>query len=160
MYRKSLPTRLNQIGGKSRIGIVSFTETAKKEQELTQKVNFLKTVIDSLKIAHGTNHYDGFLKASNLFDPFTTNQKVLVMFTDGYTSAGANPVMLTDMLKGNDTSIYIVGMEGSHGPVCEVIEKWADSPPIAYTDFTDDLEQIDALFEKIVNPKKSDYLHP
>ena len=38
-----------------------------------------------------TNHQDAFIKALDLFDPASTNEKILVMFTDGVTTEGVSP---------------------------------------------------------------------
>lgn len=51
----------------------------------------LKAAVDSLAAGGFTNHADAFAKATALFDPNSTNAKVMVMFTDGKTTAGPDP---------------------------------------------------------------------
>ena len=149
MYSKNHPARSDQVGDKDRIGIVSFSNIATKDQILTQSVEHLKTAIDKLETSAGSNHYDGFMKACELFDPLSEAKKVLVMFTDGFASAGSDPLILAAALKNSGIFIYVIGLEGARGTIAEVITDWASYPPWAYTDLTDDLEQIDTLFEKI-----------
>lgn len=80
-----------QIGSGSRIGIVSFATTATEDTQLITSVDTLKNAVDSLSAGGSTNHADAFSKAMALFDPASGNQKVIVMFTDGNTTAGAPP---------------------------------------------------------------------
>ena len=51
----------------------------------------LKTAVDDLGAGEITNHADAFAKAIQLFDPASANAKVMVMFTDGNTTAGGPP---------------------------------------------------------------------
>ena len=51
----------------------------------------LKSAVDALTAGGNTNHADAFTKANALFDPASTNTKVIVMFTDGNTTAGDPP---------------------------------------------------------------------
>ena len=76
------------IGSGSRIGIVSFADTATADTLLITSVATLKSAVDSLTAGGFTNHADAFAKAKQLFDPLSTNAKVIVMFTDGQTTAG------------------------------------------------------------------------
>lgn len=56
----------------------------------------LKAAVDSLAAGGFTNHADAFAKANALFDPNSTNAKVMVMFTDGKTTAGPDPSVQID----------------------------------------------------------------
>lgn len=56
----------------------------------------LKAAVDSLAAGGFTNHTDAFAKATALFDPNSTNAKVMVMFTDGKTTAGPDPSVQVD----------------------------------------------------------------
>ena len=80
-----------QIGSGSRIGIVSFASTAAADTQLITDVDTLKSAVDALTAGGNTNHADAFTKANALFDPASTNTKVIVMFTDGNTTAGDPP---------------------------------------------------------------------
>ena len=80
-----------QIGSGSRMGVVSFASTAAADTQLITSVDELKAAVDGLTASGGTNHADAFAKATQLFDPNSSNAKVMVMFTDGNTTAGAPP---------------------------------------------------------------------
>ena len=75
------------IGSGSHIGIVSFSDDAADTQLITS-VNALKNAVDALSAGGSTNHAAAFTKATELFDPASANGKVIVMFTDGKTTAG------------------------------------------------------------------------
>lgn len=79
------------IGSGSHIGIVSFADTATADTQLITSVATLKAAVDGLTAGGLTNHADAFTKAVQLFDPSSTNAKVIVMFTDGKTTTGAQP---------------------------------------------------------------------
>lgn len=57
------------IGSGSRIGIVSFSDTATQNTQLITSVAALKTAVDSLSAGGSTNHADAFTKATELFNP-------------------------------------------------------------------------------------------
>lgn len=80
-----------QIGSGSRLGIVSFGNTATADTQLITSVDTLKAAVDSLAAAGSTNHADAFTKAAQLFDPASPNAKVMVLFTDGNTTTGGPP---------------------------------------------------------------------
>ena len=80
-----------QIGSGSRIGIVSFASTAAADTQLVTSVDTLKDAVDGLTSGGSTNHADAFTKAIQLFDPASSNAKVIVLFTDGNTTTGEPP---------------------------------------------------------------------
>ena len=80
-----------EIGSGSHIGIVSFANTAMQNTQMITSVDALKNAVDALVAGGSTNHADAFDKAVGLFDPNSSNAKVIVMFTDGKTTAGAPP---------------------------------------------------------------------
>ena len=79
------------IGSGSQMGIVSFAATATTDTPLTTSVDDLKNAVDALIADGSTNHADAFSKAIQLFDPMSSNAKVIVLFTDGKTTAGPPP---------------------------------------------------------------------
>lgn len=79
------------IDSGSRIGIVSFASTATADTQLITSVADLKDAVAGLTAGGSTNHADAFTTAVSLFDPLSANAKVIVMFTDGKTTAGAPP---------------------------------------------------------------------
>ena len=89
-----------QIGSGSQIGLVSFSDSATVDTSLTTSVATLKTAVDSLTSGGSTNHADGFAKATQLFDPLSTNAKIIVLFTDGKTTSGPPPTPPLPQLPG------------------------------------------------------------
>lgn len=80
-----------QIGSGSRMGVVSFSSTAVADTQLITSVDALKNAVDGLSAGGSTNHADAFTKAMELFEPASSNAKVIVLFTDGNTTAAAPP---------------------------------------------------------------------
>lgn len=81
----------NNIGSGSHIGIVSFATTASQDTQLITSVGDLKDAIDGLNASGNTNHGEAFDKAVQLFDPASSNNRVMIMFTDGRTTTGPEP---------------------------------------------------------------------
>lgn len=82
------------IGSGSRIGIVSFSDTAVADTQLITSVADLKAAVNGLTAGGSTNHAAAFTEAVQLLSGPSTNAKVIVMFTDGKTTAGAPPALV------------------------------------------------------------------
>lgn len=95
-------TKDGEIGYGSRMGIVSFADTATQDTQLITSVADLKAAVDALTASAFTNHADAFTKALQLFDPSSSNAKVMVMFTAGQTTVGgdATPVAAAAKAQG------------------------------------------------------------
>ena len=82
----------NEIENGSRIGIVSFADSAVQNTGLITSAVDLKNAVNALTAGGSTNHADAFEKAAALLNSQANgNAKVMVMFTDGRTTAGADP---------------------------------------------------------------------
>ena len=95
-----------EIGSGSRIGIVSFSSTAVQDTQLITSVATLKNAVDALSAGGSTNHADAFTKAISLFDPSSSNAKVIVMFTDGNTTAGAPPAPVAAAARAQGIPVF------------------------------------------------------
>ncbi|MGN1328074.1 MAG: VWA domain-containing protein [Eubacterium sp.] len=148
------------IGGGSHIGIVSFAGTAVQDTQLITSVDTLKGVVESLTAGGRTNHSDAFTKAQALFDPASTNQKVMVIFTDGNTTEGPPAAPYAQAAKEAGIIIYCIGLVGQNGVNVDLLNEWASDPDDAHVVVTpddDDLERIFAeLAENISNPGATD----
>lgn len=142
-------TQDGQIGGGSHIGIVSFADTAVQNTQLITSVDDLKDAVNSLSAGGYTNHADAFTKAVDLFDPNSQNAKVMVMFTDGVTTAGANPVPITTAAKAQGIIIYCIGLSGNGGIDVQALNAWASDPDSAYVSITPDDAELEDLFEDL-----------
>lgn len=138
-----------QIGYGSRIGIVSFANTAVQDTQLITSVDDLKKAVDALTAGGSTNHFDAFTKALDLFDASSTNAKVMVMFTDGETTSGDNPNTVATQAKDRGVIIYAVGLSGNGGIDEKALKDWASQPSSAYVAITPDDEELEKLFEDL-----------
>ena len=142
-------TQDGQIGFGSRIGIVSFAETAVQNTQLITSVNDLKAAVNSLSASGQTNHADAFTKAVQLFDPASTNARVIVLFTDGRTTAGRNAAPVAVAAKAQGIIIYCIGLTGSDGIDEQALKTWASSPASSYVAITPDDQELETLFEDL-----------
>lgn len=138
-----------QIGYGSRIGIVSFADTATKDTQLITSVSELKAAVDALSAGGRTNHADAFTKAVQLFDPASSNERIIVMFTDGETTVGANPTPVAEAAKAQGIIIYCIGLSGTGGIDEQALKDWASEPSSAYVAITPDDEELEKLFEDL-----------
>lgn len=134
------------IGSGSRIGIVSFSDTAQADTQLITSVADLKDAVDSLSAGGSTNHADAFSKAVQLFDPNSANAKVIVMFTDGKTTAGPPPAPVAAAARASGIVIYCIGLIGADGIDVSVLNDWATDPDASHVAVTPDDADLEDLF--------------
>ena len=116
------------IGSGSRIGIVSFANTATADTQLITSVADLKDAVAALTAGGSTNHADAFTTTVSLFDPLSPNAKVIVMFTDGKTTAGEPPAPVAAAARAAGVIIYCIGLIGADGIDVSVLNDWATDP--------------------------------
>ena len=138
-----------QIGHGSHIGLVSFASTATQDTQLITSVSDLKSAVNALSAGGSTNHADAFSKALQLFNPASTNQKVMVMFTDGRTTEGADPSPVAAAARAQGVIIYCIGLSGNGGIDEQALKDWASDPDSAYVVITPDDEELEKLFEDL-----------
>lgn len=149
-----------QIAGGTHIGIVSFADVATQDEGLITDVNDLKTSVDGLTAGGSTNHADAFTKALELLQNSTANEQVMVMFTDGFTTAGGDPNTVATQAKAQGVIIYAIGLSGNGGIDQQALEDWASEPSSAYVVITPDDAELEQIFEdlakNISNPGATD----
>ena len=138
-----------QIGGGSRIAVVSFARTATQDTQLITSVAALKAAVNSLTAAGSTNHADAFTKAGELFDPASSAQKIIVLFTDGKTTIGPPPAPVAAALRASGVVIYCIGLTGSDGIDVATLNEWATDPDSEHVAVTPDASELEKLFEDI-----------
>lgn len=131
-------SRDGQIGSGSRMGIVSFANTATADTQLITSVDALKDAVDGLSAGSSTNHADAFAKATQLFDPASSNAKVMIMFTDGNTTTGAPPAPVAAAARAQGIIIYCIGLIGSDGLDVSALNNWATDPDASHVAVTPD----------------------
>ena len=137
------------IGSGSRIGIVSFSDTAVADTQLITSVATLKNAVDALSAGGSTNHADAFAKATQLFDPLSANAKVIVMFTDGKTTAGPPPAPVAAATRASGVIIYCIGLIGADGIDVNVLNDWATDPDASHVAVTPDDADLEELFKDL-----------
>lgn len=138
-----------QIGSGSHIGIVSFADNAVQNTQLITSVADLKNAVNGLTAGGSTNHADAFTKATQLFDPASANAKVMVMFTDGVTTAGPDPSSIAAAARAQGITIYVIGLSGNGGLDEQALDDWASKPASAYVAITPDDAELEDLFEDL-----------
>ena len=138
-----------QIGNGSHIGIVSFATAATQDTQLITSVDDLNAAVDALSAGGFTNHEDAFTKAVQLFDPTSSNAKVMVMFTDGVTTVGGDANTITTAPNAQRIIIYCIGLTGNGGLDEQALDDWASDPSSAYVAITPDDAELEDLFEDL-----------
>ena len=140
----------DEIGSGSRIGIVSFAGTATQDTSLITSVEDLKDAIDSLTASGSTNHAAAFTDAMDLLDSMEDgNAKVMVMFTDGKTTAGPDPDPVAEAAKMKGIIIYCIGLVGKDGIDPDVLDRWATPPSDSHVLITPDYGDLEELFKTL-----------
>ena len=134
------------IGSGSRIGIVSFANSASVDAQLITSVATLKAAVDGLSAGGLTNHGDAFATAVQLFDPASSNARVIVMFTDGETTVGPPPTPIAEAAKASGIIIYCIGLIGSDGVNVGVLNDWATAPAASHVVVTPDDAELEQIF--------------
>lgn len=96
----------------------------------------LETAVQNLSAGGLTNHRDACTKALDLFDPSSTNEKIMVMFTDGRTTTGGDAAPVAAAAKAQGVSIYVIGLSGNGGIDEDALKEWASDPDSAYVAIT------------------------
>ena len=138
-----------QIGSGSRIGIVSFADNATVNAPLITSVADLKNAVDALTAGGSTNHAAAFNTAAQLFDPPSGNAKVIVLFTDGNTTAGAPPAPAAAAARAQGIIIYCIGLVGADGLDVNAINEWATDPDASHVAITPDAADLEELFAEL-----------
>lgn len=140
---------MGQIGSGSRIGIVSFADAAVADTQLITSVDTLKNAVDMLTAGGSTNHAAAFSKAMALFDPASSNAKVIVMFTDGNTTSGPPPAPVAADARAQGIIIYCIGLIGSDGLDVDALNDWATDPDASHVAVTPDAADLEDLFAEL-----------
>lgn len=139
------------IGNGSNIGIVSFSTDATKDVGLTTNTNTLKNAIDLITAGGNTNHADAFKKAIELFNPLSQNNKVVIMFTDGTTTIGTDPLIDAELAKSMGITIYCIGLTGANGVDVTALNSWASAPISTHVSIAPNPEDLVGLFEDLAS---------
>ena len=131
----------------TRMGIVSFSNTATADTALTTETTPLKIAISRLNASGNTNHSAAFEMAEILLGPKGANRQVVIMFTDGLTTVGGDANPITDRMKAAGVEIYCIGLVDD--PL--LMNQWASEPIAEHVAFTSDPKQLEALFQRVAS---------
>lgn len=134
------------IGGGGRMGIVSFSDTATQDTGLITSVADLKAAVNALTAGGSTNHQDAFTKALALFDPMSSNDKVMILVTDGFTTTGGDAGPVAAAAKAAGVTIYVIGLSGNGGIDEEALNQWASPPAADHVSIAPSDEELEAIF--------------
>ena len=137
------------LGYGSRMGVVSFSTSATQDCPLTTSVSRLKEAVDGLRAKGDTNHSAAFAAAAQLFDPASSNQKILVLFTDGETTAGPDAGPEAAALRAEGVVIYCIGLQGSRGIDQATLNEWATDPDESHVAVAPSDAELSELFEDL-----------
>ena len=142
-------------GQESHMGVVSFAGTATLDQGLTTNRAAVHTAIQALVASGATNHQAAFDLAQAQFT--VPGNNIMIMFTDGVTTAGGDPDAAAAAAKAAGTEIYVIGLEPGPGfpPLdTDSLEEWASTEDHVFiAPDSDDLEEIfEAIGAAIVAP--------
>lgn len=135
----------DEIGSGSHIGIVSFADTAVPNTGLITSVADLNAAVASLTAGGLTNHGEAFEEAITLLSA-STNNKVIIMFTDGETTTGPNPSPIAATARNAGITIYCIGLVGSTGINVNALNDWATDPDITHVAVAPTSAELDQLF--------------
>ncbi len=128
-------------------GSMSGSPLANMKEGAKTFIDIIDEATDGTLDADGlTNHADAFSTAAQLFDPASSNAKVMVMFTDGKTTAGPPPGPVAAAARTSGIIIYCIGLIGSDGIDVAVLNDWATDPDASHVAVTPDDSDLEELF--------------
>ncbi len=135
----------DEIGSGSHIGIVSFADTAVQDTGLITSVTDLKAAAAALDANGLTNHGDAFTQATALLSG-SSNNRVMVMFTDGETTTGPDPSPIAAAARNMGITIYCIGLIGNTGIDIDALNDWATDPDITHVAIAPDSSELEQIF--------------
>lgn len=135
-----------QIGNGSRVGVVSFAGDASLDQGLTDSATDVKIAINALSAFGSTDHEAAFALTEDTFVAQSpSNDKVVVMMTDGQTTAGGDPDDDAASLR-NIAEIFLIGINAAN---TNDLNEWATDPDADHVFTAPDSSDLEEIFEAI-----------
>lgn len=136
------------ISNGSRIGVISFETNAVVNLPLSTNAALIKTTIDSLVSGDLTNHEAAFqLAQSQLSATNPSNNKVIIIMTDGMKTAGGDPDDDAAAAKASGTEIFCIGL-GNNIQV-DKLKEWSTDPDSEHTFIAPTPADLIEIFETI-----------
>lgn len=133
------------IANGTRVAVVSFADNATVNQGLTSSSGAVKSAVNALGAGGLTNHEAAIQTAQNLLNGGSTND-ILIIMTDGQTTAGGNPDDDAAGARAAGTEIFVIGL----GTVNQgQLNDWATDPDSTHVFITPDSSELTAIFQAI-----------
>ena len=145
LARSTVGTERERLGGGTRMAVLRFDCTAAIETELTDRVPDLRAAVEHLTACGATNHGAAFEAAEELFEADSPNEKILLLFTDGQTTAGPDPVPAAEKLKAAGVTIYCIGLNAPE----ELLNRWVSAPAECHRARADAPEELERVFARM-----------
>ncbi|WP_158079946.1 VWA domain-containing protein [Archangium sp. Cb G35] len=130
----------------SRIGMVSFASEATLDRPLTSTANSVKTAINGLVASGQTNHEAGISTGQGQLAS-SPNARVMIIFTDGNTTAGDDPLDDAERARNAGTEIFGIGLGNSINQ--NAVRSWVSAPVSEHAYFTEDAGTLQQIFDEI-----------
>lgn len=152
-------TEKDRLGYGNRIGIVSFADHASMDAPLVTSVESLYNAVNALCAGGKTNHAEAFTRAGQTFEKASDNQRVIVIFTDGHTTAGGTADRIAREMRRDGVVIYAIGLDGEDEAYEDALNEWASNPNEQYVAIAPTTRELKKLFADLAEtlcPKKHD----
>lgn len=135
-----------EISGGSRVGIVTFSNTATQATPFLSSTHTLYQAVDAMLADGATNHACAFETAVSMLETSTNNQKIIVMFTDGQSTVGGSALAITDAAKAQGIAIYCIVLKSSFGTDIPTAALWVTQPASSFLSVAPNESDLEELF--------------
>ncbi len=138
-------------GEKTEMAVITFSNSAVTDAGLTFDTDTLTKTLDSMNTAGLSNHYEAFLKAKEIIQSSEKeSKKIILMLTDGISTAGADAALVAEELKEMGVVIYTIGLSNTaEGIDKEELKRWASYPDQSYVYITPSEKELGDIFTEI-----------
>ena len=136
-----------EILNDSRMGLVSFSDTAVRDTDLTDDPAELAASVDALPLGGLTNHVAAFDLARQMLQDSVADRRIIILFTDGITTVGPSPDTIAAAIKEMGIEIYCIGLL----PDDSDLRRWASEPADTHVASTNDTARLDRVFAQIAS---------
>ena len=135
------------FGGGTRMALISFSDQATVEMDLTDDGYALSLLVNKFQAAGGTNHRAAFIMAEKVLSKDRSKARKVIMFTDGETGDAAWPETAAKRLRDDGVEIYCIGLLAN----TQEIRTWASEPKDEHVGYTEDPTQLSKVFREIAS---------
>lgn len=123
---KSTGSSNNIISGGTKIGLVTFSDIAKEEQELTNNADILKTKISFLNTEGISNIRNGLVQASKSLNTLSSNKKIILISDGNWSDDETNDII--GQLENDNVETYVIAIDAGNGLNEMALKNFASNP--------------------------------